>query len=821
MANEYGNYDTWNPLQVSDAAFTLSNGNKTVVVANDSSVRGGIAFGPTGKYYFEITCVADNTYGTVGISPMSDSGNLLGGGRSSLSGFFGMDWQDSTGLMRQNNVTAFTGSGWTAGDILGWYVDFDNDLVFVSKNGTLENSATQSEVQAGTATNAIWDGGLAAHGKFLTFCGSNGGTNMTFTLNTGQSAFNTALYSGYTGISTANLPEPAIINPDDHFHSVVVDHDGTSTASTCTFNLDTYEWLAWIKNIDGASEGWYIINSLNGANKYHTWESATQTTDANVMTVSGTTFTLGSTLGDKSYLVEFHKAGLSSAKAANEEGATNTIATTVNLVSGFGMSEFTGTGSNTTVGHGMNIAPALTIPNNNTIADGHYVLHTGTGDPDLRLNIGTNQAAADDSANFNGSYPSATLISLGSADRTNKSGSNIVLYYWHDVANYSSFGTYEGNAAADGVFINTAMYGNKNFVKNIDGTYSWHSVSTTEQGYNTASNPSLQFDNDGVGGGAAYDVVSNGLKMRTSNANYNSAETFIYGSWGGRPLTDGAINQGRAGGAVLPYDQAYGGNTIKRVGNFWVHTFTSSGVFTPHKAMNVEYLIQAGGGGGGTQHGGGGGAGGSLTATGHAVTKQAYSVTVGAGGAGAPSASSSAGANGTNGSNSVFDSTTGTGGGGGASYRSSANMIGSNGGCGGGGGNSDGANTVTGGTGSQGFNGGLGANNGVSGNQGAGGGGMGAIGANAASAEGGDGGAGLANSITGLSVTYGGGGGGGTNPGTAGSGGTGGGGNGASGSSGGSAGTANTGGGGGAAGANGQVGGAGGSGIVIIKYAIG
>jgi hypothetical protein len=785
MANEYANYATLNPLYPSSNV-TLSNGNLTATYAGSNHYHfpSNMLIPTTGKWAMKATDIntagrpADNMIGVIEDNPAA-----LTDGHDNATSVF---WTDRGTVYRAGTNLGTVADTFTLNDVLQLLYDRDAATLKLYKNGSLSYTVTSVPTTANVFSAVANEGGVAV-----------------WTLDFGQNGY-VATDATYLNLSTANLPTPAIINPDDHFHSEVVDHDGSSTASTCTFNLDTYEWLAWIKNIDGSAETWYIINSLNGANKYHTWESATQSTDANVMTVSGTTFTLGSTLGDKSYLVEFHKAGLSSAKAANTEGATNTIATTVNLVSGFGMSEFTGSGSNTTVGHGMDIAPAMTIPNNNTIADGHYVLHTGTGDPDLRLNIGTTQAAADDAANFNGSYPSATVISLGSADRTNKSGSNIVLYYWHDVNGYSSFGSYEGNGAAAGTFINTGLYGNKNFVKNIDSAYSWQSVSTTEQGYNTGANPSLQFDNDGVGGGAAYDIVSNGLKMRTANANYNSAETFIYGSWGGRPMTDGAINQGRAG-AVKPYNQAYGG-TITQAGGFWVHTFTSSGTFIPVVPMDVEYLVIAGGGGT-SRYSGGGGAGGHLSATGFSVAAAALTVTVGAGGAAGTST-------GVAGGNSVFSSITATGGGFGKQSDE-----GGNGGSGGGGGSSDSVYDDSTGIDGQGNDGGSNSTS-ASGYPSGGGGGAGAVGGDASgSATGGVGGAGEANSITGTAVTRAGGGGGGTRSGTAGAGGAGGGGAGSVGGAAATAGTANTGGGAGGGGSTGA-GAAGGSGIVIVKYAI-
>ena len=276
------------------------------------------------------------------------------------------------------------------------------------------------------------------------------------------------------------------------------------------------------------------------------------------------------------------------------------------------------------------------------------------------------------------------------------------------------------------------------------------------------------------------------------------------------------------------------GGYVTSDSQYYYHTFTSSGTFTPARALTCDYLVVAGGGGGGgssstatVSSAGGGGAGGlrsTVTATGGGGTLEsalsllsgtAYTVTVGAGGAGTSTA-----AVGVNGNNSVFSSITSTGGGGGGGYTAGLGSNGVAGGCGGG---SAGYNTLalTGGTGTanQGFAGG-GSN--VSANyHGAGGGGAGAVGVTRTGGAA-AGGVGVAVAISGSSVTYAGGGGGGTDSITAGAGGTGGGGAGGQNANG-VNGTDNTGGGGGGAGAQGgggqKTGGNGGSGIVIVRYA--
>jgi len=261
--------------------------------------------------------------------------------------------------------------------------------------------------------------------------------------------------------------------------------------------------------------------------------------------------------------------------------------------------------------------------------------------------------------------------------------------------------------------------------------------------------------------------------------------------------------------------KASGGNRIDYDGTYWIHTFLTSGTFTPQTGLTCDYLVVAGGGsGGGSDVGGGGGAGGYRTSIGGSplsVLTQDYTVTVGAGGASVGTTS----ALGNSGSNSTFSTITSNGGGGGG-RRGAGNFGGVAGGSGGGGGGVFAAYVGLGGAGntpstspSQGNNGGNAFPSDGGTTAAGGGGGAGAAAANASSSTNSAGGAGASNSITGTAVTYAGGGGGGSAAGGTG----GGGGNGA-------AGTINTGGGGGgsATAFGGAFVGAGGSGIVIIRY---
>jgi len=270
--------------------------------------------------------------------------------------------------------------------------------------------------------------------------------------------------------------------------------------------------------------------------------------------------------------------------------------------------------------------------------------------------------------------------------------------------------------------------------------------------------------------------------------------------------------------AVTTGYAATGGN-ITTSGIYTIHTFLSSGTFTPNQSGNVDYLVVGGGGGGGLdgyssgRGAGGGGGGGLKTGTGLATTAQAYTVVVGAGGGGHITAATPVGVDA---GGSSFSTVSVSGGGGGGGHDASGQQTSGSGSSSGGETNSAGGigTAVSG----EGYVGGAGLTS--TPYQGGGGGGASEVGYAASGTVGGVGGDGTVNSYSGSAVTYGGGGGGGGRSASAGgAGGAGGG--GAGGLTTAVAGTKNTGGGGGGCGIGSGGSFAGGSGIVIIRYPTG
>ena len=773
MANEYANYATLNPLYPSSNV-TLSNGNLTATYAGSNHYHfpSNMLIPTTGKWAMKATDIntagrpADNMIGVIEDNPAA-----LTDGHDNATSVF---WTDRGTVYRAGTNLGTVADTFTLNDVLQLLYDRDAATLKLYKNGSLSYTVTSVPTTANVFSAVANEGGVAV-----------------WTLDFGQNGY-VATDATYLNLSTANLPTPAPINYEDEYYIQAghVHTNGATTAITLPKSVSGGA-MARIKRTDAAGS-WYIFDTIRGANKFLFGDTTAAEDDSTFddQNLTGTTLTLPSGLATGTYVIEVFYMG-SYFQIKLWTGTTAAISPTfaTELDSENGM--------------------MLTMPRSVTI--GNTFWHKNFTNVQYSQLSDTSVVATDRNNYSAISTTGFTAQADSAATDINTAGVTYVTYAWANSGPYQ-FGMYRGNRAADGPVTLSSGAPTTFTVKREDdsGTGEWHRLFQSRV---LGDNENFQYLHDGRNSAInatatvhEMDFLSNGVKIRDAgnNGNNGTSADHIYGMFGIQPLTDGAINQGRAG-AVKPYNQAYGG-TITQAGGFWVHTFTSSGTFIPVVPMDVEYLVIAGGGGT-SRYSGGGGAGGHLSATGFSVAATALTVTVGAGGAAGTSI-------GVAGGNSVFSSITATGGG----YGKQSDE-GGNGGSGGGGGSSDSVYDDSTGIDGQGNDGGSNSTS-ASGYPSGGGGGAGAVGGDASgSATGGVGGAGEANSITGTAVTRAGGGGGGTRSGTAGAGGAGGGGAGSVGAAAATAGTANTGGGAGGGGSTGA-GAAGGSGIVIVKYAI-
>ena len=219
-----------------------------------------------------------------------------------------------------------------------------------------------------------------------------------------------------------------------------------------------------------------------------------------------------------------------------------TIASTgssVGTKQGFSIVQYTGNSTaGATVAHGLSQTPDFVILKQISGTDESWrVRHAHMGD--LSKTLYLNGTAGNSTNTEYISDAGAATITLSNGANGINSGSNYIVYSWHDVPGLQKFGKYIGNANSDGPFVETGMRPALVVLKK-----------TTEDGdpwivYDAARNSSnlatsrLQWNNDSnqsVSVDYAIDILSNGFKIRTSDQSWNDdGETFVYMAWAEAP----------------------------------------------------------------------------------------------------------------------------------------------------------------------------------------------------------------------------------------------------------------------------------------------
>jgi hypothetical protein len=245
---------------------------------------------------------------------------------------------------------------------------------------------------------------------------------------------------------------------------------------------------------------------------------------------------------------------------ANGAGVSNTagsISSTVSAstTSGFSIVSWTGTGSGATIGHGLGVKPKMIIVKNRDSAATNWVVNVGeilgVDERSLYLNT-TTDLLLDAQATTGYTYSNqintfATASgSSGNQNDVNESGSDMIAYCFADVKGFSKFGSYIGNGSTDGRFVYTGFKPAFVMWKRTDSAgYDWDMYDSARDTYNLAFKELLANATSAESSSTvlSFDMLSNGFKLRTSNANGNaSGGTYIYMAFAENPfVTSGGI----------------------------------------------------------------------------------------------------------------------------------------------------------------------------------------------------------------------------------------------------------------------------------------
>ena len=208
------NFSTLNPLDIPTAnkPNTFSEGNLEITNSADENRTSFSSIGvQSGKWYFEAKFLSGEMKQYIGISKQETVDRI--GASANSYGFAG-----ENARKWNNNSYASYGTTASSGDIIMVAFDADNGAIWVGKNGTWFASATQSEIEAGTTTNAMYSSITIDDFFMMGFSMEDSNIQVNFgspmyAISSGNSDangygnFEYAVPSGYYALNTKNLAE--------------------------------------------------------------------------------------------------------------------------------------------------------------------------------------------------------------------------------------------------------------------------------------------------------------------------------------------------------------------------------------------------------------------------------------------------------------------------------------------------------------------------------------------------------------------------------------------------------------------------------------
>ena len=320
-----------------------------------------------------------------------------------------------------------------------------------------------------------------------------------------------------------------INKPTDHFNTKLYTGNGGTNAITGVGFQPDWVWLKGRSYVDGH----VIYDALRGTNYIQPNTTGTQSSiGTGLSSLDSDGFTLGSwsniNRNSENHVSWNWKAnGIGS---SNTDGTINSTYTSANTTSGFSIVQYTGTGSaGATVGHGLGVAPKMIIVKGLSYADVWIVGGDNLGGWNKELYLNNNNAVSTNTNAFYGVTPTSSVFTLGSGNATNKSGETYVAYVFAEKRGYSKFGSYIGNADADGTFVYTGFKPAFIIVKNISSSNHWILLDNKREGYNPQKYALFSNQTNAETGDYLVDFTANGFKVRTATGALNEdGETLMY-----------------------------------------------------------------------------------------------------------------------------------------------------------------------------------------------------------------------------------------------------------------------------------------------------
>jgi hypothetical protein len=566
------NFCTLNPIDL--PGLTVADGNLRLVGVStvNRAVRSTFMM-ETQKCYYEFIC-DEATYGMPG-GALAEANIISGNIGLCQTGAWGLT---SGGQCYKDGSVQRTVGTWTTDNVVGVFFDPVAGNAWFSVNGTVLNTGNPD-----AGTNPCITG--LTGGKFFPAFNEaiNGNTvrvsfgqqpivtGATFSATSGgwfkyqPSAGNGATFKA---LCTANLPVVAITKPKAHF-DIKTNTGDNATPKQIVTGLAFQPDLIWSKDrisaythtiydsVRGVGSAKAISSALPDLEGFSSGTPAVYGYVSSIQT-DGFTTTTGSTSNvyhnytGETYVNWMWKAGgnantfnkngtgyASMAAAGITEGTLAATGISVNTTAGLSVVAFTGNGANNTVAHGLNALPAMIFVKDRDTSTGGVVYHNKLTSQSYYLPLfqTTNTGAeTSDATVWQASGMTTNLFSVGASTSSNASTKKMIAYVFAEVAGFSKFGSYVGNASTDGTFVYLGFRPRFLLVRSTSSG-SWYLYDTSRDTYNISKTYLIPGSSAAEATSSSdFDILSNGFKLRMGNASIGQAQTFVYAAFAEHPF---------------------------------------------------------------------------------------------------------------------------------------------------------------------------------------------------------------------------------------------------------------------------------------------
>ena len=342
-----------------------------------------------------------------------------------------------------------------------------------------------------------------------------------------------------------------IDDPSAHFQTVTYSGNGSTQSITNDGNSDLQpDWL-WFKSRNDTQVHQLFDTNRGIANSLRSnGDDVENTDDPNdrLTAINSDGFSLGDdgnpNNGSNTYVCWQWKAN-GGTTTTNDASATSVGSIDsvyqANTTAGFSIVTYTGTGSIGSLAHGLGAVPHVMIVKNRSKSAGEswtVYHHKNTSAPETEnLQLNTTNATSDTDAPWNDTAPTSTVFTVKNDDVTNDSGETFVGYFFTEIQGYSKFGSYTGSGSTDGPFVYTGFKPAWLIVKGTSSGREWFMFDGTRDTFNPFDSYVKAEANDAEADSTFGDFLSNGFKIRSDGASYNTnGQQFIYMAFAEHPF---------------------------------------------------------------------------------------------------------------------------------------------------------------------------------------------------------------------------------------------------------------------------------------------